>query len=272
LSRKLIMIIVVLLYTAPLFAQFDFPAMGGTSAAMGGASVALPDDESALHNIAGLSWKSDVTLMLSVRQTFVVEGLGYASAGFALPLTFGTCAASVVHYGNSDYNEQMASVCYAMPIGERISLGAAFHYLHSGTSDPYYSPINRFTFSVALQYKDGDDLMVGFKAYNPIAVFSEDNSPLRIPAVFNMGVSYRLLPDFMAVVEAEKNLYAKPTLKVGLSYLFHEYYAFRIGVNTQPVVYSFGFGLNRSHFGADLAMQIHNILGMMPQVSLHYSF
>ena len=53
------MIIVVLLYAAPLFAQFDFPAMGGTSAAMGGASVALHDDESALHNIAGLSWKSD---------------------------------------------------------------------------------------------------------------------------------------------------------------------------------------------------------------------
>ena len=270
--RKIIMITVALLLATPLFAQFDFPSMGGASSAMGGASVALPDDESALINVAGLAWVDKGLVALAVRQNFLAEGLGYAATGFAMPLPFGTAALSGVHYGNSDYHEQRATLSYAVPLSDDIALGAAFHYLHSGTSDPYYSPLNRVTFTVAMQYRYSDDLSVGFKAYNPVAVVADGDDLLRVPAVFNLGVAYKLTPELLTVVEAEKTLYRLPTLKIGLSYSFYEYYAFRVGVNTQPIIYTFGFGMKREHFGADMAVQIHNILGVTPQLSLHYSF
>lgn len=271
-SHKLLIFIVALQIATPLFSQFEFPPMGGASAALGGVSAALPDEESALYNIAGVAWNDKGIVSLSVRQNHFAEGLGYAAAGMSVPLGTGGVLASFTHHGNSDYNEQIASVGYAMPLGKSVVLGAAFHYLHSGTSDAYYDPLNRVTFSIALQYGNPTGLLVGFKAYNPIAVVSDVTSSLRVPAIFNLGVSYRVMPELLAVVETEKNLYYSPTLKVGLAYTFHEDYIFRLGLNTQPVFYTFGFGYHRDHFGANIAMQVHNILGITPQLSLQYLF
>ena len=146
-----ILIIVVLLPAAPLFAQFDFPTLGGTSAGMGGASVALTDDESALANVAGMARLESVAAAISFRQTFVTGGMGYAWAAVALPTAAGSWGVSAMHYGGPEYNEQCLSLAYALPIGEAFALGTAFHYLHSGTSDAYYDPQNLLTFSLAMQ-------------------------------------------------------------------------------------------------------------------------
>lgn len=58
---------VALLFATPLFAQFSFPAMGGRSAAMGGAAVALGDEESAMHNIAALAQVDNIAVAASFR-------------------------------------------------------------------------------------------------------------------------------------------------------------------------------------------------------------
>ena len=270
--QKLLIFIVVLLNTAPLFAQFDFPPMSGASAAMGGASVALSDNGTALYNVAGLARMERAEVSLAVRQGFLEEGLGYASVGGAVPTSFGSWAASVVHYGNSDYNEQQVSMAYAMPIGEFFSLGAAFHYLHSGTSDPYYDQLHRFTFSLAMQYFPSDELTVGFKAYNPVAVVAENAESVPVQALFNLGVAYRILDELLAVAEVEKNLYYQSTLRFALQYQFNDAYALRVGLNTKPVIYTFGAGVQFDHLGADFSVQIHNVLGMTPLLSAHYSF
>ena len=262
----------VLLKTAPLFAQFDFPPMAGSATALGGAHVALTDEESALFNVAGLANMESPFVSMSVRHSFIVDGIGYASVGAAIPVNYGSWALNAVHYGNTDYNEQQISFLYAMPIGDAVSLGAAFYYLHSATSDPYYDPLHRFTFAVAMQYYPTELITVGFKAYNPIAVVSESSQSVRTPSLFNLGVSYRVLDELLAVVEVEKNLYHLATLRFGLQYEFLDDYAFRIGLNTQPVIYSFGFGMQFEHFGADLAVQIHNVLGTTSFLSAHYRF
>ena len=270
--RKVLITIVVLFYTAPLFAQFDFPSLGGRSAAVGGCSVALDDAESAFDNLAAMGGLEHAVLSLSARQQFVAEGMGYARFAAAVPVGFGAWGASLVHYGNSDYNEQQLSLNYAIPAGRKVKVAAGFHYLHSGTSDAYYEPIHLVTFSVAVQYTPSERLTVGFKAFNPFAAELHTDVYMRTPARFNLGVAYRLLDELLAVVEAEKNLYCDATLRMGLEYHFLEHYDFRIGLNTRPTIYTIGFGMEQRHWGIGLSAQMHQVLGMTPQLSAYYCF
>ena len=263
---------VALLFATPLFAQFNFPAMGGRSAAMGGAAVALGDEESAMHNIAALAQVDNFAVAASFRQGFMEEGMGCASFGGVVPVGFGAGALTFQHFGNVDYNEQSVNLLYGIPIGQRIAMGVGFHYLHSGTSDPYYEPLNRMTFSLALRYAPTKAFSVGFRAFNPSAVVSDADASPRLPALLNLGLSYRLTERLLAVAEVEKDLQHLATLRFGVEYLFHEVYAFRVGINTQPAVYTFGFGLRKEHFGADIAAEFHSVLGLTPQLSLNYRF
>ncbi len=270
--RKIMIYMVALLFATPLFAQFDFPAMNGRGAGMGDAVTALDDRESAMYNIAALAHLDGSVVATGFRQSFMAKGMGYFSLGAATPVGFGSGAVTLVHFGNSDYNEQCASLSYGISLGESISMGVSFHYLHSGTSDPYYEPLNRVTFSLALQYAPTEAFLVGFRAFNPVAVVSDDERSLRVPALFNLGFSYKIMEDLLAVAEVEKNLYQLATLRFGLEYIFVEDYAFRVGINTQPVIYTFGFGLRKDHFGVDIAAEFHNVLGFTPQMSLNYKF
>lgn len=263
---------VALLYATPLFAQFDFPSFGGRGAAMGGVSVALDDEVSAMYNISALNGIESAAVAISARQSFVVDGMGVFSLGGIVPLGFGSMAATVEHFGDNDYNEQRVSLAYALPLGRTMSFGVAFHYMHSGTSDPYYEPLNRLTFSTALRFRPSDDFTVAFKAFNPSAGMSDSELSLRIPAVFSLGVSYRIIDELLAVGEVEKNLYEPSTLRFGLEYLLQEGWFIRVGVNTRPAIYTFGLGLRQGRFGADLAAQFHNVLGLTPQLSLQYRF
>ena len=258
---------VALLFATPLFAQFNFPAMGGRNAAMGGAAVALGDEESAMHNIAALAKVDNIAVAASFRQGFMEEGMGCASFGGVVPVGFGAVALTFLHFGNVDYNEQSVNLLYGIPIGQRIAMGVGFHYLHSGTSDPYYEPLNRMTFSLALRYAPTKAFSVGFRAFNPSAVVSDADASPRLPALLNLGLSYRLTEQLFAVAEVEKDLQHLATLRFGVEYLFHEVYAFRVGFNTQPAVYTFGFGLCKEHFGADIAAEFHSVLGLTPQLS-----
>jgi len=270
--HKVLIAIVALLYAAPLFAQFDFPSMGGRSAAMGGVSVSLDDEMSAMHVAAVLSRKDKVSLAIGARQDFLAQGMGYAMLGGIVPVGFGATSVSVVHYGNKDYNEQQFTAAYGMPLGEVVSLGASLHYLHSGTSDPYYAPIHRLTFSLSLSACPSDDIRIGFRAFNPVAALSDGRGVDGLPVVFDIGVLYKLLEDLIVVAEVEKSLYYQASVRVGLEYALQQMYFFRIGVNSFPTVYTFGFGMKPGSFGIDMAAQIHSVLGMTPQLSLYYCF
>lgn len=234
--------------------------------------MALDDEASAIFGVAGLASVKQTSISLSVRQNYLMKGLGYAAVGLAAPSGNGAGAVSLVNYGNVDYNEQQASLCYALPLGHQLSMAAALHYLRSATSDAYYTTLNRVTFSLAVQYRPSELLTVGFRAYNPVAVAAENDDAVPVPALFNIGVSYWLRDELLAVAEVEKNLYRTAMLRVGLQYLFHDNYFLRIGLSTNPFVYCFGAAMQREHLGADVAMQLHQILGLTSQLSLHYRF
>ena len=246
--------------------------MGGRSAAMGGVSVALDDPESAMRNVAGLAQSKNRAIALAFRQNYSISGLSYGSAGVVFPVSFGTFSSSYIHYGDADYNEQMLTLSYAMPLGNSLLAGVSFHYLYSATSDAYYFPQRLYTFTVAIRYVPSEDIVVGFRAFNPIAVMLNSSDDDYSPSCFNLGLSYKMTTDFMAVAEVEKMLFNRPTLRFGLEYSFWDFCRARVGISTEPTIFSFGFGIERPRFAVDVAAQIHGVLGLTPQLSTHYLF
>lgn len=270
-SPKRIIALVVLLHATPLFAQFDFPSMSGCSAAMGGMAVATNDPAMAYQTIADLATLQTATISMAVRQNIMADGLRHLSAAIAVPLSYGGASLSAIHFGDADYNEQIITLAYGIPLGEGISMGAAFHYLHSATSDAYYDPLHRLTFSLAMRYTPTDELSVAFKTYNPIAALSDKESGVHTPAVFTLGATYWLSNELLGAAEIEKNLFHDATLRLGLQYCFHDSYFARVGIATQPVLYTIGFGARWEHLASDMAFQFSSHLGLTPLLTLSYS-
>ena len=266
------MLCVAWLCTMPLRAQFDFVPMGGRNIAMGGASVALSDMESALHNPAALALQQQAGISVAYTQPMQLPEIATLYAGGAVPTKSGTWAASYLHYGNSNYHESQASLAYALRVAKTIHFGLAFHYLHAAAADPYYDPQHLLTFTVSAHYAASDKLSVGVRAYNPAAVTLRGNTPLHTPTIINIGIGYLLADELLATAEIEKNLYHPATLRMGMEYGFWDYFHARMGLATNPIVYSFGFGVSYGHVTADIATQIHNILGWLPMLSMHYLF
>ena len=154
----------------------------------------------------------------------------------------------------------------------QIAVGVALHYLYSGTSDPYYTPQHLATFSLATHYRPNERLVVGVKVYNPVSMRLTSSEEVHTPILFTLGASYRLADELLAVAELEKQLYHPESMRFGLEYGWNKLFYARAGVATQPLIWSLGLGVKRSHYAIDIAVQQHAVLGLTPQLSGHYSF
>lgn len=249
-------------------AQFAQP-IGARSAAMGGCTVGV--DEAAA--VAGAAFAESPWVALSYSQSYLMKGLAYSTLSAVVPVGgSGALVAGYSHYGSTVYNEQQAAMGYALRLTRTIAVGTTLNYLHSGTSDPYYTPQNLVTAAVAVEVRPSESVAFGLHLFNPLAVKYATETEVRVPAIANVGVVYRPVPELTTALQVEKNLYSQPRFMAGLEYGFVEHLFIRTGVATAPIVYSFGFGLAWPHYKADFAVQVHQTLGVTPQLSVYYVF
>ena len=267
--------------------QFVLGPTGARSAGMGDCGVALYDLHSATLNIAAGARLVQPQIALSYRQDFMLSQLSYKSVSGSytfrrsrrgggnsdlVPNHYGTIVAQYTHYGSSTYDEQQASLGYALAISRMLSLGIELDYLHSGASLAGYGS-NVVTCSLGLQFYPSSRLTVGAAVFNPL--FVKANTTLvatHVPVDFRIGVAYRLLQPLLATIEVEKNIYESAALRCGLEYTYNDWLFARVGMATGPMTLSAGVGVMRPHFGIDLALRYHTILGLTPQATLLYRF
>lgn len=275
----------MLAVTPTLRGQYIFAPSGARSAGMGDCGVALYDLHSATLNIAAAARIGEPQIALAYRQDFMLSELAYksitgsytfrrhrASGGSTSAIPYGTLLAHYTHYGNSNYQEQHASLGYALGVSRMISIGIGLDYLHSGASLAGYTH-NMVTCSIGLQFYPTSELTIGASVFNPL--FVKANTSLvttRVPVDFRIGVSYRILKPLLATIEVEKNIYEASSLHCGLEYTYHDWLFARVGMATGPMHLSLGIGVLRPHFGIDLALRYHTILGLTPQATLLYRF
>ena len=255
-------------------AQLSLPCSDGRLMALGGGNAALYDGSAWCCNPAGLSGIGRPLVSLSYQQQLWQREMGTKSLGAAIPdFKAGAIGIDYTHFGNLDYHQQKVSLAQGLAIVERyLALGVALHYFSIGTSDPHYDSQRTMSFSLGLLSRPSDKLSLGLNIFNPNPLLLPKLSRDWLSCHLNLGATYSLSPDLLALAEIEKELSRPTRLRVGLEYNYSHTFFGRIGMATRPTIYTFGMGYWHKSCTINLALQIHQILGTTPHVSMSYRF
>lgn len=197
---------------------------------------------------------------LDYRQGFLMAGMADKSLRLVWPTAQrGAVVADYQHHGNLDYHEQQVEAGYALRATEWLQVGVAARYLHLGTSDGHYPAQQWVAAAALLQATVGD---------NTVLTLSGGSRPWDAVRPYRLHVQaqYRPLPQLLTVIEGESEERAR--LRLGLEYCYHEQFFLRTGLATHPMLFTFGLGFRQTHYAIDLAVEVHNALGLTPHTSL----
>lgn len=249
----------------------EYNTVGGRAAGMGFCSVAIADPWSVFNNPAGLSWVNKINAETYFENRFLMKELGLKAIGVDLPVKGGTFGLSFQEFGFSLYNEMRTGLAFGKKFGKPFSAGVQLDWLRIHLAEDLGTK-NLFTFEIGLQYHINHSLSLGVHLYNPLSIKLVSYQNERIPSVFNLGLAWKFSEGFITTIEVEKDIQLKPIFKAGLEYHFVKPVYVRIGLLTNPTMFTFGFGVEYGQVNFDFSSSYHLVLGYSPQVALSYEF
>lgn len=269
--KKTLPTFVAIILLPLLLAGYNNVPEGGRSAAMGNASVALADFWSLQNNQAGMAFFNQPSAGFYFENRFLVKEMSLRTGGAVLPVGDGVFGLKLSYFGYEMFNESKIGIGYARKFGEYFSAGLQLDYLHTGIGNEYGNE-GVVTFEAGLMSKINPNLTIGAHVFNPIHARLVEYADERIPAVLRVGAAYNFDRTITLTAEVEKETDFDPSLKFGLEYRIIDEIYVRGGFSSNPVQYTFGFGINLNRFKIDFASSVHEVLGFSPQFSAVYFF
>jgi len=254
------------------FAGHEKNAHGGRSAAMSFTDVCLKDFWSLRNNQAGLAWIKAPAAGIYYENRFGLKELGFQSAGFVYPFSFGTIGITADYFGDENYNEMTAGLAWGMKLHEKLSAGIQLDYLSTFINLERFNKASTVTFEIGLLYQVNDEIWVGMHVYNPIQQEMKSEAYEKVPAVFSFGALFEVSDKLIFTGETEKITDKKESFHIGAEYeILKDTYA-RVGISTRETLFSFGFETNVNSLKLQLASSMHQSLGFSPMASIVYQF
>ncbi len=246
---------------------------GARSVALAGADVSLEGFWALRNNQAGLASVDKPAAGLFFENRYGIRELGFQSAGFVYPFKTGTIGITANYSGGELYNESLLGLAYGMKIFEGFSLGVQLDYMSSytDTEEPFKN--QAVTFEAGLLYALGEDVTVGFHAFNPLEVSMESETAITlVPAVFSLGAAFHLAEGLQVSTELQKVTHKKESVKLGVEYEIVDKTYLRTGVATEPGLFTFGFETSWNAWKIQIASSMHEVLGFSPAISILKTF
>ena len=171
----------------------------------------------------------------------------------------GILGAAYCRSGGSSYREQRATAGYVLRAAPWLKVAVAAQYLHIGTSDAYYEPMQWLAATAAVQATVGG--RVSFALLGGTRPW-DSSRPWRA----HLQMAYRLVTQVLTVVEAEAE--ERIRLRLGMEYHYNGVLFFRAGMATNPLTATFGVGVRYRMLSIDIGAETHRMLGITPQTSL----
>ena len=251
------------------FATGENWSVGGRSAGMANSSVTLNDLWAIHNNQAGLAEIRSISAGIYYENLYGLKELGLNAGAFVIPTKSGVFGLSLSYFGYSQYNENKLGLAYAKSFGNKFSVGIQLDYLSTHIAENYGNT-SAIAAEIGLQYKINKKIKIGVHAYNPTKTKITDYNDERVPTIFRLGLSYLFSEKLIVAIETEKDIKYKPAFKAGVEYHAVKQFYFRAGISTNPILNSFGFGLEFKNFNLDFATTYHQVLGFTPQVSITF--
>lgn len=252
------------------FPQSSFSSIGARSAAMASASLCLSDLWAVNNNQASLSNLKSPQAGVYYENRFQINELGLRCFAFAMPIANSVIGFSVNNFGFNLYNENKLGIAYSKNLFKNLSAGIQIDYFNTRFAENYEN-INIFTFEGGFRADISEKFAIASHIFNPIKVNRKNlNQPLS--SALKVGCLYSPSSKIIIAIEADKDMFYQPVMKIGIEYNPLKNIFFRTGVSTLPEYNSFGFGINSNHFIFDFSSSLHQILGFSHQFSIIYNF
>ncbi len=261
------MLLVVMLMAV----AFENRSTGARSIGMAGTGVALIGAESIFLNQAAMAKVSGLTFLTVYESKFFLKEFSFEAIGAIVPSSLGSFGLSYSRFGKVLYRENKAGIAYSRRFSDFLSAGVQFSYLSNvlpENRDPFYS----VTFEGGLLLSISDRLSGAVHFFNPFgSTINTPNGKIKIPWAFRIGEAWKVSPQLLWCVEAEKKQQTNWVIRTGLEYYPVETVAFRIGASGNPFRPTGGMGFHFRKFVFDIGFSYHGNLGYSPTAGISYS-
>ncbi|GAA3943304.1 hypothetical protein [Hymenobacter algoricola] len=263
----------ILAYSAG--AQGNGPGIrGARAAALGNASVALPDGWAMGNNVAGLGQLTEAFVGVYAENRYLSRALNTAVLTAAAPLgglrdgkaRNGVAGVEVQRFGDKLYSEQRIGLGYGYR-GGLFSIGARVDMLQ--VSIEGLGSRRSMMASVGGQAEVVPKrLYFGAYLYNLNQARLAKYDDERVPTVLKAGFSYQPATKVLLNVETEKAIDQSADFKGGLEYQAVEALAVRAGFSSLTQQTTGGIGLRAGQLRVDYAAAWQSRLGLSQHLSV----
>lgn len=249
-------------------AQGILSPVGAMHWSSGGVSVCDASVFSSINNPALLSHMQQWGVGINSEQRFAMPELQTSGvSGYTTRKHF-TAAAHVLHFGYSLFNQQRVGLSLARKLNDQLSLGISAEYVATNAAE--YGNSRLIIPSIGVSYRPTNALTFGFYLFNPAQQKYSVAMVDPVPTYARVGMSYDISKKVRTLIEFEQMLDQKPVFRGGLRYHPHPMVWISMGAASQPAFYTMGAGVLLKQFRLDMAMVVHQIIGITPQLSLSY--
>jgi hypothetical protein len=240
--------------------------MGAEAMGLGNSSTCLFNEWSITSNVAGLAETESLTAAAAYSLYPSFTPFDRKAITVVTPLFNGGFGASIFHFGDELYNEQIISAGYANSLG-LASLGAKVNYIQYQAEN--FGTRGVFTVSLGGIAKITPRFFVGSFISNVNQPnIGGDGSVESIPTRMYLGLAWKPAEKTFLTTEVEKDLDAELLFKGGIEYKLHKKFTARTGFNINPNAAFIGSSFHARKLKFAYAAQYHMQLGLSHQVSL----
>jgi len=257
---KRLILILLLLWTGIVSAQFENTDVGARPISLNGAFTSLADNSLAIfYNPAGLGqMKYREFSAFYSPAPFGLTDLSTASISFAEPFKFGTIGAAFKTYGFDLYRENNFIVSYGNNYKSRIYYGLNLNWYNLKIQN--YNSASAFGVDIGVMAYLAKFLQFGFMGKN-ITGSKIGESNEKITQVYRTGLTYQPINNLRVIGEIEKDVKYPLSVRGGIEYNVIDFIDLRFGVGSQPSTFSAGLGINYNLFSFDYAFSKSEDLG-----------
>lgn len=267
-------VLLAFLLLAITFSCYSQATLGAREISLGQATSALPNSTWAVFANPAMSSEDSKRVSFFGIRYYGFSELTDMAAAATYPTNFGVLGAGVYRYGNDLFNENQLRVSYKNSF-QGFHYGAAINYNHVVQGDGHGS-FGALGIDVGLAAQIIDNLWLGAKATNVNQPkYGEFNNIAEEPVrELSIGFSYQVSDLFLFTSDVYKDVRFPVSYRGGAEIKIIENLKGRLGVTTEPLTFSAGFGYNTDLWGINIVAQQHEnpVLGISPGLDLNITW
>lgn len=262
------LLILFIIYSKSSWAQST--STSGRLEGMGNVQVAIADLFS--QNQGNLALLENHEVGMYSKQPFHLKELSQYYLNGAFVSKWGNFGLKTHYSGYNDFNKTQIGFGYGKKLWDNFSAGIQVNMHQYSITN--YGTSTFFTVEMGFSTKLSESFDLGFHLFNPSNTNINTDNGLSIATkpLLNLGLCYHT-DDYLISTEVSKEgTNVAPNLKVGAEYTLYKALYLRAGINTNPHLFTAGFGTVWSNIKLDISYTYHQLLGSTPGISISYIF